>query len=162
MLSFITDQSGATSNNTPTRGRLVEWCQLHVLPSKAISLQEWQLGKAIWFAEVEKHHRACVLCTMLCSGESVIKRSANVRALPGGGDMLYVERYIDSSAQGGDKACKGGGESASPLWGGRGGGGKKGTHFHGSQSSKWRGTLEFFFCLWLVIEKKGSVDPLVE
>jgi hypothetical protein len=84
----MTYQLGATSNNKPTRGRLVEWCQLHVSPNKAVSLQEWRLGRAIWFAEVEKHHCVCVVRTMLCGGESVIKKSTNIRALYGGGGML--------------------------------------------------------------------------
>ena len=55
---------------------------------------------------------------MLCSQEDEIKKLANVRALPGGGGISNVERSIDSSAQGGDKACKGGGEGGAPLGGG--------------------------------------------
>ena len=104
MFSFITDQSGAASNNKPTRGRLVEWCQLHVSPSEALSLQEWRLGRAIWFAEVEKHHCACVVC--------IIKNSPTLEHSTGEAVCSNVERYIDSSAQGGDKVhhhCEGGG-----------------------------------------------------
>ena len=51
-------------------------------------------------AEVEKHHRACVVCTMLRGGESKIEKLVNVR---GEAACSNVERYMDSSARWGDE-----------------------------------------------------------
>ena len=39
-------------------------------------------------AEAEKYILLVVVCTMLCDQEGKLKKSANVRALPGGGGMM--------------------------------------------------------------------------
>ena len=38
---LVRDSAGAASNNKPTRGRLAEGYGLHVLPSEAVSLQDY-------------------------------------------------------------------------------------------------------------------------
>ena len=81
---------GATSNNKPTRGRWEEGCRLHVSPGRSrlpTRLRAWE-GDSVDGSGKIKYHCACVVCTMLCSQEDEIKKSANVRALPGGGGML--------------------------------------------------------------------------
>jgi hypothetical protein len=46
-------------------------------------------GEGGRFGSTKRKTSSCVVvCTMLCSQEDEIKKSANVRALPGGGGML--------------------------------------------------------------------------
>ncbi len=85
--AFVDDDAHAL---TPTRGHLRKGCWRYYSPGERTFPLRLIAGEDDMSTEAEKYHDYLFLwvCTLVCHREGITKKSAKVRAVPGGGGML--------------------------------------------------------------------------